>query len=153
MAENLSRARDIALAVRTAGGRALYVGGCVRDRIMGRQSKDIDVEVFGVPADRLKALLESLGRVDTVGESFQVFKAGDVDVSLPRRESKSGLGHRGFEVSGDPSMRIPSTAAATSSGGCCGSSTPRRLPTTAFARSVRFSSRRGFRSHSTTKRA
>src|SRR3989442_8265388 len=102
--ESFSRARDIALAVRNAGGRALFVGGWVRGRLMDRDSKDIDVEVFGVPADRLKALLESLGRVETVGESFQVFKAGEVDVSLPRRESKSGRGHRGFDVTGDPSM-------------------------------------------------
>ena len=48
------------------------------------------------------SLLERLGRVETVGESFQVFKMGDIDVSLPRRESKSGRGHRGFDVSGDP---------------------------------------------------
>jgi tRNA nucleotidyltransferase (CCA-adding enzyme) len=104
--ESLPRARDIALAVRDAGGRALFVGGWVRDRLMGRGSKDIDIEVFGLPVDRLKALLESLGRVESVGESFQVFKAGDIDVSLPRRESKAGRGHRGFEVTGDPSMSV-----------------------------------------------
>jgi tRNA nucleotidyltransferase (CCA-adding enzyme) len=109
-ADALSRAREIAVAVRDAGGRALLVGGWVRDRLMGRESKDVDIEVFGVPADRLKALLESLGRVETVGESFQVFKAGDVDVSLPRRESKSGRGHRGFEVTGDPSMSVQEAA-------------------------------------------
>ena len=80
-----SRARDIAMAVRNAGGRAFLVGGCVRDQIMGRESKDIDIEVFGVPSDQLKRLLESLDRVEAVGESFQVFKAGDIDVSLPRR--------------------------------------------------------------------
>ena len=43
--------RAIATAVRDAGGRALFVGGCVRDRLMGRDSKDIDIEVFGMPAD------------------------------------------------------------------------------------------------------
>jgi tRNA nucleotidyltransferase (CCA-adding enzyme) len=96
--------------VRNAGGRALYVGGWVRDRLMGRDVKDIDIEVFGVGADRLKALLESLGRVESVGESFQVFKAGDIDVSLPRRESKSGRGHRGFEVTGDPEMSVADAA-------------------------------------------
>jgi tRNA nucleotidyltransferase (CCA-adding enzyme) len=106
----MSRARDIALAVRDAGGRALFVGGWVRDRIMGRDSKDIDIEVFGLPSDRLKLLLESFGRVESVGESFQVFKAGDVDVSLPRRESKSGTGHRGFEVTGDPTLGIEDAA-------------------------------------------
>ena len=109
-ADTVTRARDIAMAVRGAGGRAFFVGGWVRDRLMGRSSKDIDIEVFGVPADRLKALLESLGRVEAVGESFQVFKAGDIDVSLPRRESKSGRGHRGFEVAGDPTMSVEEAA-------------------------------------------
>ncbi len=110
MSESFDRACAIAMAVRDAGGRALFVGGWVRDRIMGRDSKDIDVEVFGLPADALKAVLASLGRVETVGESFQVFKAGDIDVSLPRRESKSGRGHRGFEIAGDPSMSVEEAA-------------------------------------------
>ncbi|MQA30594.1 MAG: polynucleotide adenylyltransferase [Luteitalea sp.] len=100
----------IAEAVRDAGGRALVVGGWVRDRLLGRESKDVDIEVFGIPADRLRALLESLGRVETVGESFQVFKAGDIDVALPRRESKAGRGHRGFQVAGDPSMPVAEAA-------------------------------------------
>ena len=102
----LLRARQIAVAVAEAGGRALIVGGWVRDRLMGRDSKDVDIEVFGVPADRLYRILESQGRVDTVGESFQVYKSGDIDVSLPRRESKSGRGHRGFDISGDPAMPL-----------------------------------------------
>jgi tRNA nucleotidyltransferase (CCA-adding enzyme) len=102
--------RHIAEAVRAAGGRALVVGGWVRDRLLGRESKDIDIEVFGVKADRLRALLEALGRVETVGESFQVYKLGDIDVSLPRRESRSGHGHRGFDVTGDPSMTIGEAA-------------------------------------------
>jgi tRNA nucleotidyltransferase (CCA-adding enzyme) len=104
------RARAIAERVRDAGGRALVVGGWVRDRLLGRDSKDIDIEVFGVPAGQLRRLLESLGRVETVGESFQVYKLGDIDVSLPRRESKSGRGHRGFDVTGDPSMPVEEAA-------------------------------------------
>ncbi len=110
MSESFAHARDIAVAVRKAGGRALFVGGWVRDRLMGRDVKDIDVEVYGVPADRLKPLLETFGRVELVGESFQVFKSGDVDISLPRRESKRGRGHRAFEVTGDPSMSIEDAA-------------------------------------------
>ena len=97
-------ARAIAAAIGAAGGRALIVGGSVRDRLLGRESKDIDIEVFGVPADRLKLVLEGFGRVQTVGESFQVYKVADIDVSLPRRDSKSNRGHRGFQVIGDPSM-------------------------------------------------
>ena len=108
----LERATAIAVSVRDAGGRALIVGGWVRDRLMGRDtgSKDIDIEVYGLPSDRVRSLLESLGRVEAVGESFQVYKIGDIDVSLPRRESKSGRGHRGFDVAGDPSMTFAEAA-------------------------------------------
>jgi len=94
----------IARAIRGSGGRAFIVGGWVRDRLLGRSSKDVDVEVFGVSADHLRALLEPFGRVDTVGEQFTVYKIGDIDVSLPRRESKAGRGHRGFVVTGDPDL-------------------------------------------------
>jgi len=110
MSESFDRARAIAASVRQAGGRALIVGGWVRDRLMGRDSKDVDLEVFGLPSPRVRSLLESFGRVEAVGESFQVYKTGDVDVSLPRRESKSGRGHRGFEVEGDPEMTFPEAA-------------------------------------------
>jgi len=110
MTSPLDRTREIAVAVRDAGGRALIVGGWVRDRLLGHDSPDIDLEVFGVQSDRLRSILESLGRVEAVGESFQVYKLGEIDVSLPRRDSKSGRGHRGFVVVGDPEMSIDEAA-------------------------------------------
>src|SRR5262249_31675795 len=70
------------------------------------ESKNVDIEVFGLPVDRLRPLLEAFGRVEAVGASFQVFKLGDLDVSLPRRDSKAGRGHKGFEGTGDPDMSI-----------------------------------------------
>jgi tRNA nucleotidyltransferase (CCA-adding enzyme) len=103
----------IARAVRDAGGRALVVGGWVRDRLMGLpepETTNIDLEVFGLQGDRLRVLLETFGRVEAVGESFQVYKLGGVDVSLPRRDSKAGRGHRGFVVTGDPDMSIAEAA-------------------------------------------
>jgi tRNA nucleotidyltransferase (CCA-adding enzyme) len=100
----------IAEAVRHAGGRALVVGGWVRDELAGREPKDLDLEVFGVESPRLRALLEPLGRVDTVGESFAVHKVEGIDVSLPRRESKTGRGHKGFAVEGDPALSIEEAA-------------------------------------------
>jgi tRNA nucleotidyltransferase (CCA-adding enzyme) len=110
-------ALDIARAAREAGGRAFIVGGWVRDRLRGEASKDIDVEVFGIPQDRLPAVLSSLGRVEPVGQSFPVYKlsrpgGGDtaIDVALPRRESKQGRGHKGFDVQGDPDMPLPEAA-------------------------------------------
>ena len=96
---------NLSVAVRDAGGRALLVGGCVRDGLMGVAPKDWDVEVYGVPPDRLREILDSFGPVNVVGEAFTVYKLGsDIDVSLPRRERKSGRGHRAFVIEGDPSM-------------------------------------------------
>ncbi len=103
-------ATKIAGAVRQAGGRALVVGGWVRDRLLGIPSKDVDLEVYGIRAEALRALLDNFGRVETVGESFTVYKVGPVDVALPRRESKSGRGHRGFIVEGDPWMKVEEAA-------------------------------------------
>lgn len=107
---SLPRAVAIARAVREAGGRALVVGGWVRDRLLDRPSKDIDLEVFGLSAEALKLVLERFGRVETVGESFTVYKVGDIDVALPRRESKIGRGHRAFAVQGDPAMPFEEAA-------------------------------------------
>lgn len=99
---------DMAAAVRQAGGRAFLVGGWVRDRLLGLADDAAapDVEVYGLTPDRLKTVLEGFGRVDTVGESFTVYKVAGMDVALPRRESKTSRGHRGFEVTGDPLMPV-----------------------------------------------
>jgi tRNA nucleotidyltransferase (CCA-adding enzyme) len=105
---------DLAIAVATVararGGRALVVGGFVRDRLLGRSSKDVDVEVFGVPEDALPAMLGTIGRVEPVGRAFPVFKLGPIDVALPRRESKTGRGHTAFAVQGDPWMSFEEAA-------------------------------------------
>jgi tRNA nucleotidyltransferase (CCA-adding enzyme) len=106
----LDTAQRIAETVRARGGRALLVGGWVRDRLLGLRSKDIDIEVYGVPAPDLRSILERFGPVNAVGESFTVYKVADIDVALPRRDSKTGPGHRGFEVIGDPSMPVEEAA-------------------------------------------
>ncbi len=98
--------QQLAQMVKEVGGRAMFNGGCVRDEFLGLQSKDIDIEVYGVPVERLEILLSAFGRgVATVGKSFAVYKLGqDIDVSLPRREKKTGKGHKGFTVEADPYM-------------------------------------------------
>lgn len=101
----------LARAVHDAGGRALVVGGCVRDLLMSIEPKDWDLEVYGIEPARLRALLDQFGPVNVVGEAFTVYKLGpDLDVSLPRRERKAGRGHRAFVIEGDPSMTIEDAA-------------------------------------------
>ena len=101
---SVETARRIADLVRAEGGRALIVGGWVRDRLLDRPNKDVDLEVYGIAAPRLRELLSTIGPVNAVGESFTVYKVRDVDVSLPRTESKIGRGHRAFAVTGDPAL-------------------------------------------------
>ena len=103
-------ASRIAEQARQAGGRALFVGGWVRDRLLGRESEDIDLEIYGIEADRLRALLQEIAPVNTVGGSFTVYTVGAVDVALPRTESKRGRGHRGFVVTGDPHLPVEEAA-------------------------------------------
>jgi len=98
---------SLAQAIHEAGGRALLVGGCVRDELMGTQPKDWDLEVYNLDAARLREILDQFGPVNVVGEAFTVYKLGKhLDVSIPRRERKSGRGHRGFVIEGDPSMSV-----------------------------------------------
>ena len=95
----------LAKMVFASGGRAMLVGGCVRDEIMGVGHKDWDVEIYGVEPVKLRSILDAIGEINVVGEAFAVYKIGDdLDVSIPRRERKSGKGHRGFVVEGDPAM-------------------------------------------------
>jgi tRNA nucleotidyltransferase (CCA-adding enzyme) len=103
---------EICRAVSAAGGRAYLVGGLVRDRLLGgtAEARDLDLEVHGLDGAALRAILERFGRVNAVGEAFTVYKLGDIDVSIPRRDSKTGTGHKGFTVTGDPAMSVEDAA-------------------------------------------
>ena len=98
----------IAQKVATFGGTTYFVGGYVRDQLLGKENKDIDIEVHGVSADNLHALLSSFGPCETKGVSFGVYgiKHYDLDIALPRSESSSGRGHKDFEVFVDPYLGV-----------------------------------------------
>jgi tRNA nucleotidyltransferase (CCA-adding enzyme) len=101
----------LAEAARAEGGRAMLVGGCVRDWLMGIEPKDWDLEIYGIEPAKLREILNDFGEVNAVGEAFTVYKIGQhLDVSLPRRERKTGRGHRGFIVEGDKDMPFEEAA-------------------------------------------
>ena len=97
-------ARKIAAEVALAGGRTFYVGGCVRDGLMGIESKDIDIEVHGIPVAALEGILDQLGDRMSMGASFGVMalRHYDIDIAMPRSEVATGRGHKDFEVFVDP---------------------------------------------------
>lgn len=102
--QDLALSRRIAEAVAAAGGRVYYVGGFVRDGLMGLECKDIDLEVYGVEPRRLRTLLGELGEVYDRGASFGVLglRHSDLDVAMPRTESRTGARHTDFDVTVDP---------------------------------------------------
>ncbi len=102
----------IAQAIARAGGRAVLVGGWVRDRLLGIDSKDYDFEVYGMPVEALEKAIAPFGEVIEVGKTFGVLrvKGIDIDFSVPRRDNKVGRGHTGFRVEFDPHMPFPEAA-------------------------------------------
>ncbi|WP_438481038.1 CCA tRNA nucleotidyltransferase [Oleiharenicola lentus] len=102
-------------ALRSAGGRPRLVGGCVRDWLLGLEPKDFDIEVYGLDYDAMGNALSAFGPTDIVGRSFGVLKVRlegiEYDFSLPRRESKTGAGHRGFAVVPDSTLTETEAAA------------------------------------------
>ena len=104
MEKNLRMGREVARLVAEKGGSAYYVGGFVRDALSGRENKDVDMEVHGIPPQCLKEILDSLGQLITIGESFGIFslKGYSLDIAMPRKEEARGRGHRDFDIFVDP---------------------------------------------------
>ena len=101
----LETVKEVAGLVKEAGGRALLVGGCVRDSLLGAGTgiKDYDLEVYGLESEKLESVLSARFKLDLVGRSFGVIKLHhyDIDIALPRRETKLS----------DPFMPIEDAAA------------------------------------------
>jgi tRNA nucleotidyltransferase (CCA-adding enzyme) len=102
-------------AILTSGN--LYeVGGVIRDRLLlhKKPTKDSDYLVTGIPYDELTKILRKFGKVDLVGRSFGVIKFTQTinsqlrtfDFTLPRKEFSTGVGHKDFVVSFDPSLSV-----------------------------------------------
>ena len=97
-------ARRIAGEVEAAGGRSYYVGGYVRDLVMGVENKDIDLEIHGIMPEQLARILDGFGQRIEIGQSFGVYglKGHDLDIAMPRKEKAVGRGHKDFEIFVDP---------------------------------------------------
>lgn len=99
--------------VEKVGGKIYSVGGAVRDEFLGKESKDLDILITGVPFEQLEQILGKYGVVNAVGKSFGVLKfkpkdaTEDIDIAIPRTEKATGEGgHQGFDVSSDHALPI-----------------------------------------------
>lgn len=104
MADEKKLAERIAKAVSEAGGRTFYVGGYVRDKMLGIETKDFDIEVHGVSVETLEGILDTIGKRLEFGKSFGVYniKGCSVDIAMPRKEECIGVRHTDFKVDIDP---------------------------------------------------
>ena len=102
---DIALAQAIAHEVAGVGGRVYFVGGFVRDRLLGLDGKDVDIEVHGVGTDELERILAGFGEVDAYGASFGIYgiRGHGLDIAVPRMEDATGRGgHRDFRVNTDP---------------------------------------------------
>lgn len=116
-AEAYQKVVELSQAIGEAGGRSLLVGGSVRDMVFDKISKDYDLEIYGLEAQVVEEIVSKFGKVSDVGRAFGILKISldqdiDIDVSLPRKDSKIGVGggYRGFEVKTNPNMSIAEAA-------------------------------------------
>lgn len=94
-----------------AGGRVFIVGGAVRDTILGKTPKDIDLMVGGLPAETVNEVLKALpGKSTYAGKNFGVFHyhvgEDQVEIALPRTEKSTGAGHKDFDVTVDHELPV-----------------------------------------------
>jgi tRNA nucleotidyltransferase (CCA-adding enzyme) len=86
-------------ALSKAGGKVYVVGGAVRDALLQKEPKDIDLMVSGIPSEEVNHILSGLpGRVDLTGKKFGVYryneKGNEVEIALPREDSYEEGGKR-----------------------------------------------------------
>ncbi|MFW6242727.1 MAG: 2'-5' RNA ligase family protein [bacterium] len=101
--------------IKDLGGNIYSVGGIVRDELLGKDSKDLDILITGIPMDKIEEVLKKYGNVDSVGKSFGILKFNPegvdldepIDVAIPRTEKSTGEGgHKGFDVKSDYNLSI-----------------------------------------------
>lgn len=109
----LSQKKFIKSIINDLKGEVYLVGGALRDILLNKENKDIDLVIRLVTKDELLKQLKNFGKVNLVGESFSVIKLTanedglEYDLALPRMDKKNDLGgYKGFDITSDHEMAI-----------------------------------------------
>lgn len=94
---------EIAKKIEIAGGRLYLVGGAIRDSLLNIPVTDEDYCVTGLNSEQFKELFPE---AKIQGKDFPVFIINKNEFALARKERKSGLGHKEFEVITSPNITI-----------------------------------------------
>ena len=98
-------------AIINAGGTPYIVGGSVRDYMLNLEVNDYDLEIYKLNSEQIKAAVNHLGVISITGQKFRVMKlrtksGTTFDLSIPRRETKTGPLHTDYIIDADPEMDI-----------------------------------------------
>ena len=95
--------KSIADKIKQAGGNLYLVGGAVRDSLLGKETHDEDYCVTGISFGKFQELFPE---AHIRGKAFAVFDIDGKEFALARTESKTGTGHKEFEIKADPKITI-----------------------------------------------
>jgi len=99
----LKKINEIIEKLNSLNFQPLLVGGCIRDSFLGKDPKDIDIEILGCTINQLEEALKEFGKVDLIGKSFGILKIKGIeaDFFVPRKENRIGIDHKEFKISFD----------------------------------------------------
>lgn len=86
---------NIAKIITKNKGRLYFVGGYVRDKLLGIDSHDID---FCITDINEKTFINLFPQAIKIGKSFPVFKMDNCEFAFARTETKNNTGHNGFSM-------------------------------------------------------
>lgn len=103
----MTRLKEFLKALSDKDAKTYYVGGYVRDMILGKENKDIDIEIHYITEKEFLDTCKSFDLdIKLCGQAFGVYKAvidgQDIDFSFPRTEKLIGTKHTDFEIVVDP---------------------------------------------------
>lgn len=103
----MTRLKEFLKALSDKDAKTYYVGGYVRDMILGKENKDINIEIHYITEKEFLDVCKSFGLdIKLCGQAFGVYKAvidgQDIDFSFPRTEKLVGTKHTDFEIAVDP---------------------------------------------------